>query len=270
MRRGLPVVWKLVKPLVVYYAGYYIAYMAVMMLLSGGSMAGILRQEKAVLGGICMLGGGAALLPMIAEERDMRQKERKKNRDRSKNIIKWPVLQYFLLLIYAVSVSVFMNMAVGFLGLAEKSDSFQEIAERQYAVSLGMGFILYAVISAIVEEVLFRFLLYNRLRRSCGKVIYGMVVSAFLFGAYHGNIVQGCYAFVLGILITLSYLYFDSFLAPVLFHGAANAVIFFCNMVPEAYAAVFTTVNFILFGFLAAAGTVFAVHKMRACQTGGE
>ena len=46
--------------------------------------------------------------------------------------------------------------------------------------------------------------------------------------------VQGLYAFVIGLLIALVYVRFDDFLAPVLFHGVGNAVIFLGNMIPEA------------------------------------
>lgn len=265
MRKGLPVVWDLVKPLLLYYAGYYITYFLVQTLLSQGGMAGILQEEKAVFGGICMSGGCLFLFPMIRQEQELQQKEKKEKTEEEKapEKKKYRAARYVLLMVYAAASCVFLNMAVGFTGLAGKSEAFQRAAESQYAVSPGMGLLLYAGVSALTEELVFRFLLYNRLRRFCNRAVYGMAVSAFLFGAYHGNIVQGCYAFALGILIALSYLYFDSFLAPVLFHSAGNAVIFLCNIEPEAYAVLFTAAGFVLCGLISAAGTVFMIRKVQ-------
>lgn len=278
MRRGMPEVWRLVKPLVIYYAGYYVIRMVVGTLLVGGGMAFLIEEGSAVMNGIAMLGGCAALFPMIGEEREAQRKERKRreekkaqreengerkeeeqNEKKGRNSI-W---QYLLLAVFAVSSVVFFNVLVGFLGLAEQSGAFQEAAKRQYAVSLGMGLLLYAGVSAVTEEVVFRFLLYNRLRRAGGRAAFGVVASAFLFGVYHGNVVQGIYAFTIGVLLALCYIYFDDFFAPVLFHGLGNAVIFASNMVPEMYEVVFSPVVFWICGAAAAAGSVFLIWNVR-------
>ena len=261
MRRGMPAVWGLVKPLIVYYVGYYVIRMIVGTLLAGGGMAFLMEDGSSIVNGIAMLGGCAVLFPMIEEEREEQRKEKGRREgaalQKEKSGLQQPVLQYLALLVFAVASVVFLNTLVSFSGLIEQSVTYQETAQRQYAVSLGMGLVLYAGISAIVEEVVFRFLLYNRLRRSCGRVAFGVVASAFLFGVYHGNIVQGVYAFVIGALMALVYIYFDSFLAPVLFHGLGNAVIFICNMIPEAYEIVFSPFMFLVFGLITVAGSVF-------------
>ncbi len=266
MRGGLSEVWRLIKPLALYYAGYYITYFLMGSLLAGKGMPGLLQENSAVAGGICMLGGCAALLSMAGEERELQRKERKgKSREENKknNIISHVIISYVFLALYAVSALVFLNMLTGMLGLSGKSNTFQQVAESQYAVSLGMGLFLYAGISAVSEELLFRFLLYNRLKRYSGKMIFGMVASSFLFAIYHGNIVQGSYAFVSGLLITLSYVYFDSFFAPVLFHGVGNAVIFISNKVESIYAVFFHPVSFVIFGVITAAGTAFMIRAVR-------
>lgn len=265
MRGGLSEVWRLIKPLALYYVGYYITYFLMGSLLAGKGLPGLLQENSAVAGGVCMLGGCAALLSMAGEERELQRKERKSREEREKknNIISHVIISYFLLILYAVSALVFFNMLTGFLGLSGKSNTFQQVAESQYAVSLGMGLFLYAGISAVSEELLFRFLLYNRLKRYSGKMIFGMVASSFLFAIYHGNIVQGSYAFVSGLLIALSYVYFDNFLAPVLFHGVGNAVIFMSNKVESIYAVFFHPVSFVVFGMITAAGTIYMIQAVR-------
>ena len=274
MRRGMPAVWGLVKPLIVYYVGYYVIRMIVGTLLAGGGMAFLMEDGSSIVNGIAMLGGCAVLFPMIEEEREEQRKE-KGRRERAasqkeKSGLQQPVLQYLALLVFAAASVVFFNTLASLSGLIEQSGTYQETAQRQYAVSLGMGLVLYAGISAIVEEVVFRFLLYNRLRRSCGRVAFGVVASAFLFGVYHGNIVQGVYAFVIGALMALVYVYFDSFLAPVLFHGLGNAVIFICNMVPEAYEIVFSPLMFWVFGLITVVGSLFLIREIRRVEILGE
>ncbi len=267
MRGGLSEVWRLIKPLALYYVGYYLTYFLMGSLLAGKGLPGLLQENSAVAGGICMLGGCAALLSMAGEERELQRKERKRKNqeeeEKKNNIISYVIIPYFLLILYAVSALVFLNMLTGMLGLSGKSNTFQQVAESQYAVSLGMGLFLYAGISAVSEELLFRFLLYNRLKRYSDKMIFGMVASSFLFAIYHGNIVQGSYAFVSGLLITLSYVYFDSFFAPVLFHGVGNAVIFISNKVGSIYAVFFHPVSFVIFGMITVAGTVFMIRAVR-------
>ena len=49
-----------------------------------------------------------------------------------------------------------------------------------------------------------------------------VMISALLFGLYHGNLVQGIYAFIMGCLLALVYEWTGSFVAPVLFHMIAN------------------------------------------------
>lgn len=56
------------------------------------------------------------------------------------------------------------------------------------------------------------------------KLPMAMVLSAFVFGAYHENSVQTFYAFVLGFLLAYGYEYFGNFYVPVAMHMGANIV----------------------------------------------
>lgn len=254
MRRGRSVVWDLVKPLLIYYVGYYAVYMVVGTLLAGGGMSFLMEEGRAVVNGIAMLGGLAVLFPMIEEEREAQQKEVKAASDNF-------VLKYLALVVFAAASVIFFNMLVSYLNLAEQSASFRETAKRQFAVSPVMGLFLYAGVAAAVEETVFRFLLYNRIRRFGGSVLSGVFVSAFLFAVYHGNVVQGVYAFALGVLIAYAYCYFDNFFAPVLFHGVGNAVIFLGNRIPGVSEAVFTPVMFGVCGMITVVGCWVLVRE---------
>lgn len=264
MRRGMPMIFGLIRPLVIYYVGYYLTRMVVGTLLAGSGIDFLMEQGSPFVNGIAMLGGCMGLFPLIGEEAE---EQRKEKRERDKDGIKGKnmILSYLALSLFAVASVVFFNTLVSFLGLAEHSGAFQETARRQYGVSLGMGLFLYAGVSPVVEEVVFRYLLCNRLRRAQGRAAFGVVASAFLFAVYHGNIVQGVYAFILGVLIACAYSYFESFLAPVLFHGLGNAVVFLCNMIPDLYEIVFSPLMFWIFGLITAAGCLYFA-KTQGCE----
>lgn len=135
------------------------------------------------------------------------------------------IAEYGLLIITAISFALGVNMLFALLGLTGVSESYQEVAERQYGVAFGMGLLIYGVISPLAEETVFRGLIYNRMRRYFGRAI-SVIACGVMFGIYHGNLVQGIYGCILGIAITWSYEHCGSFLAPVLFHAAANAAVF--------------------------------------------
>ena len=135
------------------------------------------------------------------------------------------VREYALLIVIAVSVALGVNILFVLLGITGASESYQEVAKRQYGVAFGMGLLIYGVISPLAEEIVFRGLIYNRMRRYFGRWI-SVIACGAMFGIYHGNPVQGIYGCILGIAITWSYERYCSFLAPVLFHAAANGAVF--------------------------------------------
>lgn len=100
------------------------------------------------------------------------------------------------------------------------------------ALPLGMAIILYIVVSPVVEELLFRWLLYGRISNILGAKL-GIVLTAAFFGFYHGNLLQGIYAALMGVFLALLLYLSDQLLLPVLFHMAANAVVYFSAYAPE-------------------------------------
>jgi membrane protease YdiL (CAAX protease family) len=59
-----------------------------------------------------------------------------------------------------------------------------------------------AIVAPVVEEVVFRGLIFTRLRAVCPGWV-AVVVSAAIFGACHGELIWFCYAFVLGLIFAL-------------------------------------------------------------------
>lgn len=78
--------------------------------------------------------------------------------------------------------------------------SVMEAIETATIESDTLSMFLYAgVFAPIAEEIIFRGLVL-RVLQPCGKR-YAILLSAFLFGIFHGNVVQSPFAFVVGIVL---------------------------------------------------------------------
>lgn len=135
------------------------------------------------------------------------------------------VTEYMFLAALAFLSSFGLNLLFHVTGFTGSSQSFARTAEAQFGVDLLVGLILYGVLSPVAEEAVFRGLIYNRMKR-CFRYGIALVVSSLLFGCYHGNLVQAVYGTLLGLLMAYMYELYQSFAAPVLFHGIANVSVF--------------------------------------------
>ena len=174
---------------------------------------------SSVAEGVCRMLGVWPLVPMLKKELQMRTSER------GKRIVREKVIILTQTVVFAVSVSLGINVLLTLAGFAETSAAYQAVADYQYGISLGLGLILYGVVSPLAEEVVFRGIIYNRLRRFFGP-LFGIVVSALFFGVFHGNLVQGVYGTIMGIFMAYVYERQDIFFRPVLFHVAANLAVY--------------------------------------------
>lgn len=142
---------------------------------------------------------------------------------------KQPIWQYIVIVLGTVTVAYGLNLLFTVTGFTQSSENYQNVAESQYNVALFVGLILYVVVSPFVEEVIFRGFLYGRMRVYMPK-IWAILVSALLFGVYHGNLVQGTYGFVMGILFTVVYEKYKNFYLAVIMHAIANLVGYYVQL----------------------------------------
>lgn len=101
--------------------------------------------------------------------------------------------------------------------------SYDDMDEIISSASLVVQFILAAIIAPIVEELIFRGLVYSKIRRM-SNVKAAAVLAALLFGIYHRNWIQAPYAFLLGLAAAFVYEKYKSILAPILLHASANLI----------------------------------------------
>lgn len=164
---------------------------------------------------------GVAGLAMLPSARPVLREAKKRmalshlRRERPRN--------YIIALLVSCCAVLGLNLLFDLTGIIDNSAAYQAVAAGQLSASLAVGLICYGIISPLAEELVFRGIVYNELKRSY-RLPLAMLISALLFGLYHMNPVQGGYGFIMGLLLAYLYEYFGSFLWPVLVHMLANSL----------------------------------------------
>ncbi len=138
------------------------------------------------------------------------------------------------------------------------SERYEAVEAIQYSVPIGIGIVLYGIVSPLVEEIVFRGVLYNRIRKFYSTKI-AVFFSALLFGLFHANLPQFLYGTAMGMLMAACYTYIGCFAAPVLMHMSANLFIFIASGFTEWTVFLITPVWCVVFIVLSI-GLLFFVH----------
>lgn len=125
------------------------------------------------------------------------------------------------LAVFAAASCIVLNELILLLGINGWSDRYQETNEVLYSGGLWVQLLLMAVAAPLAEELIFRGICYERLRRNMG-VLWACFFSALWFGVFHGNLVQGIYGFIMGLLLALVYERYHGLRSSIWFHGWAN------------------------------------------------
>lgn len=120
-----------------------------------------------------------------------------------------------------IGMTLGLNLLFDLIGFTGTSEAFTSMQEQRYSVPFIGTLIVYCIFAPIAEEYLFRGLLYNRVKKHM-SVASAMFISAFLFGVYHGNLISGTYAFLMGLLIAWLYEKTDRYYVAVGAHMLAN------------------------------------------------
>jgi hypothetical protein len=211
--------WQIIYPIGIYYVVSSIAYFFLSLIIGEDPETYMFRQM------IC----AACTLPVICSfyRRDKMYENNVYGRQRAifsrKNII-----------FAAISV-----VGVGALGIAVNNiivmTSFVNVSDTFTATNASFfaGGVLFEALGScliipIAEELLFRGVVYKRLRLYTYSTSYGawpaIIVSALIFGAVHFNLVQFVYAFILAIFLAALLEKSRNLLMSVLGHIAANSI----------------------------------------------
>lgn len=132
--------------------------------------------------------------------------------------------QLLILGLAGLSVQLFLSSALNILLKINpvSMEGYQQVIE-----SLGMGtsllsFLYIVLLAPIGEELVFRAFALNYLKQRLPFATANLFQALF-FGLYHMNLVQGCYAFVIGLLLGWVAEKYGSVRESILLHMAVNA-----------------------------------------------
>lgn len=257
-------IWNILMPLVIQYVVYLTSFFLlscfyrIIVGKSGVGMSAFLQEQEitltGIVNGVSMLLGALVLVPMLRVE--LREQRGRTVRYRAENI---PGLHnsgrsgmVILTIVLAAASSLGLNILMTLTGFAQSSSGYQEVAQAQYGVTFWVGLILYIMVSPVSEEIVFRGIIYNRMRRYLSEwrppknggydmaAVAAMIASGVLFGIYHGNMVQGVYGGCMGILMAYMYERTHAFYTPCLFHATANCVVYLTAQSAAVYEQIFT------------------------------
>ncbi len=183
---------------------------------ASGALQSLTANASALLSVFGFAAGGAAAAGMA----------RKAVRDTWEQEKLWhlrpnPPGSYLLLGMASLGLVLGLNLFLELSGITGLSQAYQSAAGAQHGAWLPLGLFAYGIVSPLAEELVFRGAVYGRLRCSW-SFPWAAVLSAALFAVYHGNLVQGIYAFVMGLFLAYAYGYTGRFLAPAAIHMTAN------------------------------------------------
>jgi len=138
-------------------------------------------------------------------------------------------INVFSLIPAAVAGVAFNFFVSGLMSLIpENSPLMSEYLESSAPLLSGnpiLSFFVVALLTPVVEETVFRGLVYTRLSRGMPTAL-ALILQGALFGIVHGTPLWAAYGFLLGMILGLLFLHFRTLLAPIVFHIFFNAVNF--------------------------------------------
>lgn len=133
-------------------------------------------------------------------------------------------LLYLLIIPFGIFNMEWANMFVSILQMFMPQfmiDSYSGAQTAIYGSSVALQLITGGIVAPVVEEMIFRGLIYKR-TKELTNIKIAAVISAVLFGIFHGNWVQAPYAIIIGLVAVFVYEKYKSLIAPILLHMSAN------------------------------------------------
>lgn len=120
--------------------------------------------------------------------------------------------------------------------------NYSEVLQNLTSGNEIMVLLLTVLIAPVTEELIFRGVTLHLANRFFPFWIAN-ILQAFLFGVYHGNVIQGIYAMLLGLLLGVAYFKFKMIFAPILLHMIINASAFLVGVIPGASTLAYITIT---------------------------
>ena len=184
-------IWSLLYPVCIYFVVTSVSIIILDYLLPETANSKLFRQLLTSL----------AAFPFLFSYYREDQKSRGKWKKREYfHMIRIKPADFLWMFLTGACFAVALNNLFGMMHLSDYSASYTEITKTFYTGRLALEFLALCVVIPIVEELLYRGIVYKRAADWLG-IRCAIVVSAVIFGLIHMNLVQFIYASLFGLLL---------------------------------------------------------------------
>lgn len=128
-------------------------------------------------------------------------------------------------------LELFQYISTHFQTLSEQVDDFSTLYDDMEQSPYIWTLLAIAIVGPIVEEIMFRGLIYRSLEKAIETPWIPIVISGVMFGVWHGSFIQGVYTAILGIILAYYYKKTRSLFLVIMVHIINN----FLSTLPPAW-----------------------------------
>ncbi len=137
-----------------------------------------------------------------------------------------PPSRYLSAALFGICGAVFFNLLLEFSRLPELFPAVKTLENTSPQANYVLTFFIICLAAPVIEELVFRGFGYLCLRTSL-ELPAATLLSAAMFGIFHGNIPQTLYGFCMGLLLAHTAEHYRTLSSVFLFHICANLTSFF-------------------------------------------
>lgn len=203
-------IWRLIYPFLIHYGATLLATIALYLvyLIQAGGLQETASAGQRLINStlyVTLIGDlTAAMILYLFYRKD--QMHRKEGFSGTGKAFVWaPPVIWFSVIILAIATGQFLNDLINGLHLNDLFTGYSEVSEQAFSGQpVGLMILVVGIIGPICEELMFRGIVFHRLK-DWVKPQAAIVISALLFGIYHGNVVQFFYATCMGVMLAVIY-----------------------------------------------------------------
>lgn len=220
-------IWRLIYPFLIHYGATLLATIALYLvyLIQAGGLQETASAGQRLINStlyVTLIGDlTAAMILYLFYRKD--QMHRKEGFSGTGKAFVWaPPVIWFSVIILAIATGQFLNDLINGLHLNDLFTGYSEVSEQAFSGQpVGLMILVVGIIGPICEELMFRGIVFHRLK-DWVKPQAAIVISALLFGIYHGNVVQFFYATCMGVMLAVIYDRTGTLWISIVAHIAAN------------------------------------------------
>lgn len=248
-------IWNVIYPILAFFVLYFgVIFISIAIITSvkgSGALDGTMEQYFPLITSIALVLG--LILAYFFYRKD--------HVVPSKILFRKPQNILFVLLLGAAA-SHGMSILFSLIPFGSAVQSYEAVQTEIFSGGVIFTILRAVILAPLCEELLFRGLVFRRLKNYTNFWV-GALVSAALFGLYHMNLIQGIYAFLLGILLAGVYQKYDNLWAPVLLHFGANLLSVILVYTGMEYSATWIYIlDMVVMFAVSAAIWFFAIRKV--------